>query len=99
MQIRTVTLVYIFLELFPFEVVSCLLYNLKTFQGIFMKLHRNVKHHQTMCRIFALDFVSPPYHLNKCHKGICVYLNGDPVQTAGGDICFFLFVFFVFCFC
>ena len=30
-------------------VISCPLYNLKTLQDIFMKFHRNIKHHQTMC--------------------------------------------------
>ena len=49
---RTVTLEYVFLKLRPFEVLisgsmtkSCLLYNFKTVQDIFMKLETNINQH------------------------------------------------------
>ena len=49
---RTITLEYVFFELVPLKFVisssvtkSCPLYNFKTVQDIFMKLHTNINQH------------------------------------------------------
>ena len=49
---RTITLAFILLELFPFELIKlCLLSNLKTAQDIFMKLHSNISQQFTTCKV------------------------------------------------
>ena len=47
--IRIITLALISLELFPFDTISCPLYNLKTVRDISMKLGTLIKQYDRIC--------------------------------------------------
>ena len=77
---------------------------LENCRGIFMKLHRNIKHHQTACRRQEPSLVCPSVRPSVCHKIVSALYTfslgklSKYERQQGEDMffCFFFSCFFFF---